>query len=371
MKILNLIQCANLGGMEQASLRLMCRLQARGHDCQLLSLNPIGGLKPLLDSAKIPHEGLPYAGKGGWRIMPKLRRKLRASEADALLMTGHHLLGTLALGNFCRDRRVLAIHFHHGGVKPDWQWRIIYRLACAQFQAITFPADFIRQEAERIYPPVAEAAHTIRYPFSMPSLATPEQRKSARQALGLPPDVPIIGNAGWLIPRKRFDVCLRTAAIIAARLPEACFVIAGGGEERFKLEALAASLNLTGRLIWTGWLQNMDLFYQSLDVLHFNSDWDTLPVTPQEAMSHAVPVVASVVNGGLKEILSSTKYGFLMDCHEPETLAAQVVYLIKNPDEAAQTGLAGREHIRAIGLPEAIATEYEKLLRGGRSTSEI
>jgi glycosyltransferase involved in cell wall biosynthesis len=361
MKILNLIQCANLGGMEQASLRLMQSLQARGHELQLLSLNPIGKLGPLLQAADISHEGLPYAGKGGWRILPSLRRKLHGYKADALIMTGHHLLAMPALGDFAKGRRILAIHFHHAGVKPDWQWRLIYQLACSRFQAITFPSDFIRREAEHIYPSVAGLAHTIRIPLNMPVPLTPEQKQAARRTLGLPPDVPVIGNAGWLIPRKRFDVFLQTAAIIAARCPEAHFVIAGDGEERQRLEALAASLNLTGRLTWTGWVQNMEIFYHSLDVLLFNSDWDAMGLTPLEAMSHGVPVVASVVNGGLKEILSSPEWGFLLDRHESETLASAAVHLLQNPTAAMQTSIAGRERVRLVSNPEAIAIEHEKL----------
>jgi len=347
--------------MEQASLRLMQGLQARGHELQLLSLNPIGDLGPLLTAADIPHEGLPYAGQGGWRMLPLLRRKLRECPAEAMILTGHHLLAMPALGDFARGRRILAIHFHHAGVKPDWVWRLIYRLACARFQAITFPADFIRQEAEQIYPPVAKLAHTIRYPLFMPALPSEEAKHAARQALGLPLDVPVIGNAGWLIPRKRFDVFLRTAAVIAARCPEAHFVIAGDGAEHPRLEALAASLNLTQRLTWTGWVQNMETFFDSLDVLLFNSDWDALPVTPQQAMSHGIPVVASVVNGGLKEILSTSEWGFLLDRHEPEILAEEVVRLVQNPDAARQVALAGREHIRVISDPEAIAIQHEKL----------
>lgn len=364
MKILNLIQCANLGGMEQASLRLMKGLKARGHDVRLLSLNPIGGLGPLLQVAGIPHEGLPYVGKGGWRTMLQLRRKLRESNADALLMTGHHLLGMLTLGGFCRGRRVLTIHFHHAGVKSTRQWRMIYRLACSRFQAITFPSDFIRQEAERIHPPVAALAHTIRYPLNMPVLPTAEQKQAARRELGLPPDGPVIGNAGWLIPRKRFDVFLRTAAIIAARCPEARFVIAGDGGERSQLEALAASLNLTDRLIWAGWVQNMETFYHSLDVLLFNSDWDAMGLTPLEAVSYGVPVVTSVVNGGLKEILSSPEWGFLLDRHDLESLADAVLYQLQNPSAARKTGLAGREHVRSISDPETISIQHEKLWQG-------
>ena len=349
--------------MEQASLRLMRALQARGHDCQLLSLNSIGALGPLLDSAGIPHEGLPYAGKGGWRILLQLRQKLRRNEAHALLMTGHNLLAMAVLGNVCQGRRVLAVHFHHSGVKPQWQWRLIYRLACSRFQAITFPSDFIRQEAECIHPPVAALARTIRNPLPLPLLSGEEEKLAARQLLRLPPHVPIIGNAGWLTPRKRFDIFLHTAALIATRCPEAHFVIAGDGEERLRLETLAKSLNLNERLTWVGWLQDMDVFYRSLDVLLFNSDWDAMPTTPLEAMSQGIPVVASVVNGGLKEILNSNQFGFLLNHHEVETLAAEVVRLIRNRTSARQTGLAGRERIRASSQPDAVATEYETLFR--------
>ena len=62
MRILNLIQCANLGGMEQASLRLMKALQARGHELRLISLNPIAGLGPSTQKANIRPEGLIIRG---------------------------------------------------------------------------------------------------------------------------------------------------------------------------------------------------------------------------------------------------------------------------------------------------------------------
>ena len=77
MKIVNIIQGTNLGGMEQASLRLMVGLKERGHSCEVVSLNPIGGLGPLLAEHDIPAVGLPYLGKWGWRSFLLLRRRLR------------------------------------------------------------------------------------------------------------------------------------------------------------------------------------------------------------------------------------------------------------------------------------------------------
>lgn len=167
MRIVKIIQGTGLGGMEKASLRLMVGLKERGHACEVISLNPVGGLGPLLAECNIPAIGLPYLGKWGWRSFPVLRRALRSAQADALLMTGHNLFAMLALGNLCRGRRVLAVHFHHEGVKPRWQWRLIYRIACRRFQAITFPSDFVHHEAEEIYPRSSRypAPSVIRSPF--------------------------------------------------------------------------------------------------------------------------------------------------------------------------------------------------------------
>jgi glycosyltransferase involved in cell wall biosynthesis len=80
-------------------------------------------------------------------------------------------------------------------------------------------------------------------------------------------------------------------------------------------------------------------------------------------MTHGVPVVASVENGGLNEIISQPAFGFLFDRHDTEVLAAAVVPLIRNPVLAQQTGQAGRERIRALSDPEAITAAHESLWR--------
>lgn len=350
--------------MEQASLRLMRGLMERGNSVELLSLNPIGLLGPLLEEAKIPHEGLPYLGKGGWRSYGLLKEKLKNIQADSMIMTGHHLLASLAIGDFCEDNRILTIHYHHGGVKSRWQWQLIYRIACRRFQTITFPCDFIRKEAEAIYPPVARVSHTVRYQLDIPPFPNIDQKAQARKILNLPMDRPIVGNAGWLIPRKRFDVFLRTARKILDKNSTVLFAIAGSGEEQDKLKKLADELGIAANVRWLGWQQEMSHFYKSVDVLLFNSDWDALGLTPLEAMSYGVPAVCSVVNGGLGEILNSSEYGFLLPTHDIDALARQVLQLLAHPDEAIGTGLAGRKHVQEVCDPRPIVDWHVQALTG-------
>ena len=345
-------------------MRLMLALNGRCHSCEVISLNPLGPLSALLTEHQIPAKGLPYRGSGGWRSYPLYRSTFRSVHADALLMTGHHLLSMLAFGDLCEGRRLLAIHFHHTGVKPPWQWRLIYRLACKRFKAITFPSDFIREEAEDLYPPLKALSYTVQNPLAIPPVPDALHRARARQALGIPPEAPVVGNAGWLIPRKRFDMFLRVASGVARLVPNALFLIAGDGPERERLEALAADLKIGERVRWIGWQKDLTGFYQSLDVMLFNSDWDAMGLTPLEAMSHAIPLVASVQHGGLKEVVNKDDYGFLIPFHKVDALVERAVFLLQNPDEARKIALAGRARVEAVSRPEEIAAKIESLICG-------
>ena len=362
MRILNVMQCTNLGGMEQASLRLMAGLSRSGHSCSVLSLNPVGALGPLLQQNGIAAQGINYRGKGGWLSIGELRKKLRSYEADALIMTGHNLLAMSVLGQVETKKRLLAMHFHHTGVKPQWQWKLIYRAACRKFDCITYPSDFIRREAITLYPAVERMSATVRNPLQVPDLPSEADRREARHTLGLPMKGPVVGNAGWLIPRKRFDVFLNTARLIAQAVPDATFVIAGDGPQRQELMRLAITLGIGQRVKWLGWMSDISPLYKSLDALLFNSDWDAFPTAPLEAMSYGVPVAASVINGGLREVISDDRYGFVFGTHDADSLAGAVVRCLEDPRR--RVGMQGRERVSRLCNFEQCVTRVESLLVG-------
>jgi glycosyltransferase involved in cell wall biosynthesis len=360
MDILNLMQCTDLGGTERASLQLMSGLQQRHHACRVISLNPLGHMAPLLRQQGIPAEGLPYRGIGGVLSAPGLRSRLKQESCDAFIMTGHNLLAMTALGELGNGRRLLAVHHHHTGEKPAWHWRLIYRLAEKTFQAITFPSDFIRREAEALYPPLASKSHTIRNPIEVPVLPTLEQREAARDALGIAPETTVIGNAGWLIPRKRFDVFLRVAAQVAKQEKETMCIIAGDGPERSQLERLAHELGMAERVRWLGWQADMTPFYLSLDCLLFNSDWEALSMTALEALSYAVPLVASVEHGGLGEIVKNEQHGVLLGSHDIEKLSDAVLRSLGK--DGARFAMAGRARVEQCCEFNACVSAVERLI---------
>ena len=214
---------------------------------------------------------------------------------------------------------LLSHHYHHfENATSRLRWTAFYLAFGAGLDAITYPTDFTRHEALRIAPWLRAKTHVVRNGFDV-HYATEAQRLAnrlaARAELQMPQDAFLIGNGGWLIPRKRFNVFLRTARQISLKMPNARFCICGGGPEEDRLRKLASDLGIADKVHFQGWVKDMSSYYQAWDVLLFNSDLDALGCTPLEAASYGCLCVASCRYGGLSEFLKDGQTGFLLDHH--------------------------------------------------------
>ena len=164
----------------------------------------------------------------------------------------------------------------------------------------------------------------------------------------------------------------REFAILAEELfPDQIWSLSGSeiqtaAKEKERLQQLAEELKIADRVIWMGWQKDLESFYRVLDVMVFNSDWDAMGRTPLEAMSYGVPVVASMLHGGLGEMIDSEDYGFLLDRHDIPAMARKVVLLLSNEQSARKMGEAARKHIAKVGSPRKHAEKVAALLSLGR-----
>jgi glycosyltransferase involved in cell wall biosynthesis len=352
--------------MERSNLLRLKALMARGHDVELISLTPLGALAPLLEEAGIPATGLEYRGLFGWRSMRAMRRTFREHRADAILMTGHNLAATVCLLGIGTQRKVQAIHYHHreGARGEALKWRLIYRIGRAVFDRFTFCSHYIFDEAVSIAPLLRDKSTVVHNPFEMPPDVTAAERLAAKAAFGIAASSPVVGNAGWLVERKRFDVFLRTAAQIAKQRPDAVFLIAGDGSERPALEELAQTLGIRDKVRFLGQEADLQQFYHALDIVLFNSDFDALPRVPVEAAAAGVPVVASLLKGGLAEALRAPDEIVLFDRHDENAMAAAVVDLLGDDERRLRMAATARERIAAFGNVTAHGRAIEQLLEG-------
>lgn len=155
---------------------------------------------------------------------------------------------------------------------------------------------------------------------------------------------------------------LRTVAIVRKSFPDAVFTIAGDGPGRGALQDLAAELGIDGAVRFLGWQGDLSDFYATLDVMLFNSDVDALGRTPIAAAALGVPVVASVLKGGLTEVLRSPDEAIILDAHDVERLAVEVVGLIREPERGATMAAAARRRVAECGDVRRHARAMEALL---------
>ena len=157
--------------------------------------------------------------------------------------------------------------------------------------------------------------------------ATEAERQAARARWGIAGDAFVVSAVGRLSTEKRFDLYLETCAALAARIPDARFLLVGGGKQEAVLKAQAAALNLTDRLIFTGLTRDMASVYAATDLVMLTSDTEGTPHVLLEAMGSDIPIVATAV-GGIPEFVTAEQHGLLVPPGDRDALvsAAQRVY---------------------------------------------
>lgn len=336
MTILHIMQCTNLGGMEQVSYRVMRDLAASsGHSFRITTPRHFGPGKDIVHEFDPDARDFPYLGRFGWRSFPPFRRHVRelADTCSHIWVTGSCAAALAAIQGL-KQPKILSHHYHHFENRSSWlKWRGFYEILGRQLDAITYPTEFTRNEALRIAPWLEGKVHVVPNGCEL-HYENEDKRvqlqKQARERLNLPMDAWIVGNAGWLIQRKRFDIFLQTAAKVKRALPNSYFVICGGGNLKADLQNLASDLGLNGSIRFTGWIRDLTPYYQAFDLVLFNSDFDALGMVSIEAAAYGCPTVASVIHGGLSEFIENGVNGVLLGQHDPDTLAEKIVYLSRN-----------------------------------------
>lgn len=196
-----------------------------------------------------------------------------------------------------------------------------------------------------------------------------EERRAARQRLGLSPDGPLVLGVSRLVPRKGFDTVIRSVASIADRFEGLTLAVAGGGRDRGRLERLAVDLGAPVRFL--GRVPNEDLpaLYASADVFAMlcRNRWAGLEqegfgIVFVEAAAAGVPQVAGR-SGGAHEAVADGETGFVIDPPDDVSAAANAIArLLGDDDLRTRMGAAARERAVAEFTYETLARRLGEAL---------
>ncbi len=154
---------------------------------------------------------------------------------------------------------------------------------------------------------------------------------------------PLIGYFGRLKRYKSVDHLLRAAALVRKEIPGLKCVIVGEGDDRPRLEGVAAGLGLDDVVTFTGYVseeRKVDLL-QEMWVMVTTSSKEGWGLTVLEANACGTPVIASDVPG-LRDAVRDGETGILYPYGDVDRLAA-AMRTVLNDD-----GLRGRLRERAL-----------------------
>jgi len=286
------------------------------------------------------------------------------------------LLGRSAawLFNITHPRsRAIVIHTYHGHVLDGYFSRTMTALFIGLERILARVSDVLIAVSPRVRDDLVQRHHIgTAAQFQVVPLGLDLEayekiddadRRRARQALDIAPDVPVVTTVGRLTAIKQHSLFLDVAQRIAAAAPDTIFLIAGDGELRSALEAQAQELGLSPRVRFLGWRRDLTTIYGATDVFLLTSRNEGTPVALIEAMAAGVAGVATDV-GGVRDVLDDPE--LVKPCGDVDGLSAAVALLLRDTTRRRSAAATGRQavvsrfHFRR--LRDDIAALYTRLL---------
>lgn len=362
-----------LGGAEVACERLAAGLQDDGHtvvvlagcDNEVAARYRAAGLDcrvfdtPLRDKWKLPRYLL---------ARHRLRAFFRSWRPDVIHsndLPTHQVVSSaasrLGIPRICHHR------FVYDQPAIDWMNR-------TGAERHLFVSKYLLNTLRSASPRLAEEAAGVLYDgLPLPDLPSADQRRSARERLGLAQDRIVVVYAGQIVERKGVSDLLRAWALLAADVRNGAeLVLVGddiqnGGAYRVEMEQLAAQLGITPRFV--GFRKDVPEWLAAAHIAAVPSRIEPLGNATLEAMAYGLPVLGGDT-GGIPEMIVDGATGLLVPPGDPAGLSSALSQLIAGETQRTAMGEAGRRRCETMfSLRSHVAAaleEYRVVLNGLR-----
>lgn len=384
MKVLWIDSVSQLGGAQWSLAEVCGKLKEQG--VEVVAAVPEGPLAAVLHSrgVEVHHVSQLRARRKGFRIFSTIAGLLQSSsgirrivhEVNPDIIHANSLTALLSIGAVRRD---LPLFWHVRDIRLPY---VAAREGMRRAERIIVISEAVDQELLGMLPENKRGRmRLIRNGIDLDRYQAGDSAE-ARQALGLPEGVPVIGMIAHLVPWKRHDAFIAMAAIVAKRYPEAHFVAVGrdlfGEHKRLcnELREQVAAAGVQERFHWIKDCDHSGRVLPAFNVLVHPARNEPFGRVICEALLCGIPVVAAE-SGGPSTLITHEINGLLVPGGEAEELAEAAVYLLENPAEAARMAEAGRaevvENYSSARVAEQLVREYRATLlavRGYKDSEE-
>jgi glycosyltransferase involved in cell wall biosynthesis len=333
MRITLVISKLGAGGADRAMAAMGNYWVARRRDVTLITLaRPHGDFYTLDQRIRRVGLGLMASPEGPVRPLrdnlqrlKHMRRAIRASRPDVIISFNAQQNVLTLLASFGLGVPVIV----REEVEPSrysigQAWEALRRLVYPQADAVVVVASALSAWAQGIVR--KDAVHFIPNPVAVALTGSdaPEKQQG-------PPHT--MAAMGRLTHQKGFDLLLQAFSKCAHKYPDWSLVILGEGEERTKLESLAADLKLTARVTFPGLVPDPVPVLCGADLFVMASRYEGLPLALLEAMACGLAVIYTDCPTGPGEVIRNGEDGVLVPTEDVDALAAAMDRLMGDRSE--------------------------------------
>lgn len=313
--LMQVVHTTGFGGLERQVLTLSEGLRASGHRI-VLALRPDSWLAQQADALQLPWEPVRFLGLADPRSHWRLARLVRHHGID--VVHGHSRRSAYYSAMAARWGRCGSVATVHS--LNTWKGFAANHRVVAVSEAVRsgllehgLPA----RAVVRVHNGVAPMDET-----------TQQQRRQARQELGLDQDRLVVAMVGRMVEHKGHDLLLQALAKLgsAGAGMDICLVGDDGGTWATALRQQADALGLSSRVHLLAYRKDVEPVLRAVDVLVQPSRSEALSLSLLEAMAAGLPVIAARV-GGMPEVIADGDNGLLFASEQVDGLAGQLAKL--------------------------------------------
>lgn len=306
-------------------------------------------LAPLAGLAGANVRAVPFAySASAPRVVWTVARELRRLRPRLVHVPDVWPAGMLAAWLARVPRRIVTHHTVELPRRDNLLGRALWRLAWATRPEVVYISETNRRKDGRASLTTSAMDYGIdvaRYAAGTPSL---------------PKEGPLVGAICRLAEQKGLRYLVEAAPVVLARHPRTRFAIVGEGELRGGLERQVRDADLEDAFLFTGARDDVPDVLASLDVFVLPSLFEGLPHSVLEAQAAGVPVVGTP-SGGTEEVVITGETGILVPIGDARALAAGIVALLDDPEEAARLAAEAKRRVHERYTVEHLAEQARAL----------
>jgi glycosyltransferase involved in cell wall biosynthesis len=348
------------GGQSQALLTLL-GLRERGHDVELISSRD-SPLELRSAQAAIPVYTVARVGLRGWAAAG-INTLLAQKNFDLVHLNEPHALTAAWLARAHKKLPLLLSRRIGFPLRKGWITRTRYA-AVERFVANS------KNVAQSLIDCgiASERISIVNEGVEVPPLPSSEQKSRARSHWGVKEDEFLFGCVSVFVPEKGQRHVIEALATVRKSHPEARLLLAGDGQCRRELEALAKQLGQSEAVLFPGFVNDVARVYEALDAFVFPSEFEGLGTALQAAMAAGLPSI-STNRGALAEAVDPERTALVVE-PDGKTFAAAMLRVMTDTNLRKKLSESGRREVQerfsAARMVDRTIEVYEDVLRKRR-----